>query len=47
MKKNVPKVKGMKTMKKPPKGASAGKSGKVKMAQKPVGIPRMRKGYAK
>ena len=47
MKKTVKAVKGMKTMKTAPKGKTAGKSGKVKMAQKPVGIPRMRMGKAK
>jgi hypothetical protein len=47
MKKKVPVVKGAKTMKRAPKGKSAGKSGNVKPSSKPVGIPAMKKGYAK
>lgn len=47
MKKKVPMVKGMKMHKTMPKGKSPGKSSTVKTASKPVGIPKMRKGYAK
>lgn len=47
MKKKVPATKAMKPMKKMPKGTSKGRSSKVGTATKPVGIPRMMKGYAK
>lgn len=47
MKKRVPTVKGMKPLKKMPKGSSAGRSSKVKPAQKPVGIPAMKMGRVK
>ena len=47
MKKRVPMTKGMKPLKKMPKGSSPGRSSTVKPAQKPVAAPRMRGGRVK